>query len=304
MDNSLKESEPNANSISEENLDIDEVRLRRSAEFYAKCLSEVREWLAECLGDVHVPPAYDLEEDIRSGVLLARLANYFLPESVQLDKVFDLDTSRLHDQGLQYRHTDNILKWRRACESVGVMSILLPEPVDVYAGKNIRTIFAIIALANRLHSVGKAPPLRDQSDFILADADYEALRDRIAAASEIEGIDWEIIQRDHQKVEVVYIEERSAIEISSNIEASSAIEISDNSLASLRHLCKDSDVPDALYGGDFLVENQKEELSQVSENDLKERPTKLPAEKKESLLSHASKNLMKILRLTCCVVRI
>jgi len=204
------------------------------------------------LGDEHVPPAYDLEEDIRSGILLARLANYFSPESVQLDKVFDLDSSRLRDQGLQYRHTDNILKWRRACESVGVMSILLPEPADTYAGKNIRTIFAIIALASRLSSMGKAPQIRDQSDFVLTDADYEVLRDRIAAASETEGIDWDVIQRDRQKFEILRAEQIIA-------------DTSDHSLASLRHLCKALDLSHTLYDADFLLEAQKMRLNKLME---------------------------------------
>jgi hypothetical protein len=49
------------------------------------------------LGEDHVPPAYGLEEDICCGVLLARLANYFAPESVQLDKIFDLNKVFLID---------------------------------------------------------------------------------------------------------------------------------------------------------------------------------------------------------------
>lgn len=38
-----------------------------------------------------MPKATDLEEDFRSGILLARLANFFAPNLVSLDKIFDLD---------------------------------------------------------------------------------------------------------------------------------------------------------------------------------------------------------------------
>jgi hypothetical protein len=47
--------------------------------------------LADCLGEDSVPPAYELEEHFRSGILLARLANYFAPDLVSLEKIFDLD---------------------------------------------------------------------------------------------------------------------------------------------------------------------------------------------------------------------
>jgi hypothetical protein len=44
---------------------------------------------------------------------------------------------------------------------------LLPDPSDIYAGRNIRTIFALLELAKRLHRCGKAPPLRVCNDLVL-----------------------------------------------------------------------------------------------------------------------------------------
>lgn len=51
-------------------------------------------WLAECLGGESVPEPIELEEALRSGVLLAKLANYFAPELVAKDKIFDIDEVR------------------------------------------------------------------------------------------------------------------------------------------------------------------------------------------------------------------
>jgi hypothetical protein len=45
--------------------------------------------------------------------------------------------------------------------------VILPEPSDVYAGRNVRTIFALLALAKRLHRLGKAPMLRDHTEVHL-----------------------------------------------------------------------------------------------------------------------------------------
>lgn len=48
-------------------------------------------WLAECLADEPVPAPFDLEEALRSGVLLAKLAHFFAPDLVPREKIFDID---------------------------------------------------------------------------------------------------------------------------------------------------------------------------------------------------------------------
>lgn len=48
-------------------------------------------WLVECLGEEGIPTATELEEDFRSGVVLARLAHYFAPHVVAKEKIFDAD---------------------------------------------------------------------------------------------------------------------------------------------------------------------------------------------------------------------
>ncbi|CAD5206808.1 unnamed protein product [Bursaphelenchus okinawaensis] len=143
--------------------DLDAERRRRNIRLYVYRLYEVRNWLAECLTEADVPSPIELEEALRSGVLLAKLANYFAPDLVPLEKIFDLDQSRLRDEGYNYRHTDNINLWRRACLSVRIKEIVLSDPLDVYAGRNVKTVLALVTLANQLYRLRKSPPIRDQT---------------------------------------------------------------------------------------------------------------------------------------------
>lgn len=65
-------------------------------------------------------PTTDLEENLRNGVLLARLGNSFAPEVVPEKGIFDIrqEKYRQNDATPVYRHSDNIMQWRRAMESV------------------------------------------------------------------------------------------------------------------------------------------------------------------------------------------
>lgn len=164
-----------------ETLTMDEERQRRNVRIFVQRLNEVRNWMAECLGNDNVPASpMQLEESLRCGVMLAKLAHKFAPDLVPHDKIFDIDETRLVEHGLQYRHSDNTNLWRQACIAYKLREIVLPDPVDVYCGRNVRTIFALIALAKRLNFLGKAPPIREQVEHVeITEEEYKAIGERI-----------------------------------------------------------------------------------------------------------------------------
>ncbi|GMT29242.1 hypothetical protein PFISCL1PPCAC_20539, partial [Pristionchus fissidentatus] len=163
--------------------DIDERRLNRRAYDYLCRLLEVRNWLRECLQESDdsdlIPPVTELETTIANGVLLARLGNAFAPETVPMGKIFDQDQSRYRRElQLHYRHTDNIMLWRRAMESVRLPEIFIPETVDVYEGRNMKTIFCLYALAFHLYRMRKAPPIRNQAGMaVFSNTDMAVMRE-------------------------------------------------------------------------------------------------------------------------------
>ncbi|CAJ0946572.1 unnamed protein product, partial [Mesorhabditis belari] len=151
--------------------DIDEKRLNRKAYDYLCRLSEVRNWLVECLRDDSISPATTLESALQNGVLLARIANFFAPDVVPTTAIYDLDQNKYEtrlaadpenpENALVYRHTDNIVLWRKGLESIRLPEILIPETADVYEGRNAKTVFCLYALARQLHRMRRAPPIRN-----------------------------------------------------------------------------------------------------------------------------------------------
>ena len=71
-------------------------------------------WIEACIGE-EIPATVELEEGLRNGVVLAKLAHFITPEKVPLRKVYDKDLSRynvskLHAQlGLAVWYSGNIL---------------------------------------------------------------------------------------------------------------------------------------------------------------------------------------------------
>ncbi|CAL2028221.1 unnamed protein product [Caenorhabditis brenneri] len=143
--------------------DVDERRLNRVAyEYLCRC-EEVRTWLSECLKDDSIASITELEENLRNGVLLARLGNSFAPEIVPEKGIFDIKQEKYkqNESVPVYRHSDNIMQWRRAMESVRLPEIFIPETADVFEGRNMKTVFCLFALATLLHRQRKAPPMRN-----------------------------------------------------------------------------------------------------------------------------------------------
>ncbi|XP_053858985.1 ras GTPase-activating-like protein IQGAP2 isoform X2 [Vidua macroura] len=140
---------------------MDERRRQNIAYEYLCHLEEAKRWMEVCL-DEELPPTMELEEGLRNGVYLAKLAKFFAPNVVSDKKIYDVEQARYKRSGLHFRHTDNTVQWLRAMESIGLPKIFYPETTDVYDRKNIpRMIYCIHALSLYLFKLGLAPQIQD-----------------------------------------------------------------------------------------------------------------------------------------------
>ncbi|NXY73841.1 IQGA2 protein, partial [Glareola pratincola] len=141
--------------------EMDERRCQNIAYEYLCHLEEAKRWMEVCL-DEELPPTTELEEGLRNGVYLAKLAKFFAPNVVSDKKIYDVKQERYKRSGLHFRHTDNTVQWLRAMESIGLPKIFYPETTDVYDRKNIpRMIYCIHALSLYLFKLGLAPQIQD-----------------------------------------------------------------------------------------------------------------------------------------------
>ncbi|NXP48122.1 IQGA2 protein, partial [Heliornis fulica] len=141
--------------------EMDERRRQNIAYEYLCHLEEAKRWMEVCLEE-ELPPTTELEEGLRNGVYLAKLAKFFAPNVVSDKNIYDVDQARYKRSGLHFRHTDNTVQWLRAMESIGLPKIFYPETTDVYDRKNIpRMIYCIHALSLYLFKLGLAPQIQD-----------------------------------------------------------------------------------------------------------------------------------------------
>ncbi|XP_058512393.1 ras GTPase-activating-like protein IQGAP2 isoform X3 [Ochotona princeps] len=141
--------------------EMDERRRQNIAYEYLCHLEEAKRWMEVCLVE-ELPPTTELEEGLRNGVYLAKLARFFAPTMVSDKKIYDAEQTRYKKSGLHFRHTDNTVQWLRAMESIGLPKIFYPETTDVYDRKNIpRMIYCIHALSLYLFKLGIAPQIQD-----------------------------------------------------------------------------------------------------------------------------------------------
>ncbi|CAL8248362.1 unnamed protein product [Lota lota] len=140
---------------------MDQQRIQNVAYQYLCRLEEAKRWMEACLGE-ELPVPTELEEGLRNGVWLAKLAHHFSPNTTPLRKIYDMDQNRYKAQGLQFRHTDNINHWRNAMVQVGLPTIFHPETTDIYDRKNMpRAVYCIHALSMYLFRLGLAPQIQD-----------------------------------------------------------------------------------------------------------------------------------------------
>uniref|UniRef100_A0A8C7MEF5 IQ motif containing GTPase activating protein 2 n=1 Tax=Oncorhynchus kisutch TaxID=8019 RepID=A0A8C7MEF5_ONCKI len=140
---------------------MDERRRQNIAYEYLCHLEEAKRWMEACVEE-ELPPTTELEEGLRNGVYLGKLAKFFAPKMVSEKKIYDRDQARYKHTGLHFRHTDNTVQWLRAMESVGLPKIFYPETTDVYDRKNMpKVVYCIHALSLYLFKLGIAPQIQD-----------------------------------------------------------------------------------------------------------------------------------------------
>uniref|UniRef100_A0A673CKS0 IQ motif containing GTPase activating protein 2 n=1 Tax=Sphaeramia orbicularis TaxID=375764 RepID=A0A673CKS0_9TELE len=140
---------------------MDERRRQNIAYEYLCHLEEAKRWMEACLEE-DLPPTTELEEGLRNGVYLGKLATFFAPKMVSEKRLYDRDQTRYKSKGLHFRHTDNTVQWLRAMESVGLPKIFYPETTDVYDRKNMpKVVYCIHALSLYLYKLGIAPQIQD-----------------------------------------------------------------------------------------------------------------------------------------------
>nr|XP_015827985.2 ras GTPase-activating-like protein IQGAP2 [Nothobranchius furzeri] len=141
--------------------EMDERRRQNIAYEYLCHLEEAKRWMEACLEE-NLPPTTELEEGLRNGVYLGKLAIFFAPKLVSQKRIYDRDQARYKSKGLHFRHTDNTVQWLRAMESVGLPKIFYPETTDVYDRKNMpKVVYCIHALSLYLYKLGIAPQIQD-----------------------------------------------------------------------------------------------------------------------------------------------
>ncbi|MFH4974093.1 hypothetical protein AB6A40_000802 [Gnathostoma spinigerum] len=175
--------------------ELDEKRRNQLYYDYACRILEVRNWMGECIkkGNDRLRGTIEYEENfkmpevdvfvdsLRNGVLLARLANFFAPDIVPANKIYDIhQTSFGQNNKAVYYHVDNIKQWRDAVETVNVPKTLIPETTDIYNGRNtIQTVFCLYALARHLFSLRRGPPLRRETGIKFQPEVYKKIEESV-----------------------------------------------------------------------------------------------------------------------------
>ncbi|KAG0144428.1 hypothetical protein CROQUDRAFT_47337 [Cronartium quercuum f. sp. fusiforme G11] len=115
-------------------------------------VGEAKQWLEAVLAMSSIPKRLsvtELEQTLRDGVILAKLARRFLGAQA-VPKIF------IHPK-LQYRHSDNINYFFRFVRHVGLPELFIFELVDLYNAKNLpKVIYCIHVLSHLLAKRGMA----------------------------------------------------------------------------------------------------------------------------------------------------
>ncbi|KAG0000526.1 hypothetical protein BGZ65_004291 [Modicella reniformis] len=131
---------------------MDQSRKQVQAYDYLCHIGEAKEWIEACIGE-EIDSITTLEENLRNGVVLAKLARFFDPPSVK--KIFE-------HRVLQFKHSDNINCLFKAMRNVNLPEIFIFELTDLYDKKNIpKVIYCIHALSHMLANKGMAPNIKN-----------------------------------------------------------------------------------------------------------------------------------------------
>lgn len=110
--------------------------LLQAYEYLCHC-GEAKQWMEACVGEA-LGAVVEMENEMRDGVFLAKLARHFEPALVP--RIF------AHPK-LQYRHTDNVNYFFKFVHYVGLPVFFHFELTDVYEKKNFpKVVYCIHAL--------------------------------------------------------------------------------------------------------------------------------------------------------------
>ncbi|KAL1936301.1 hypothetical protein VTP01DRAFT_435 [Rhizomucor pusillus] len=131
---------------------MDKQRNTLQAYEYLCHIGEAKEWIEDCLQE-EIDPIIKLEETMRNGIILAKLAAWFTQGVVR--KIF-------MGSKLQFRHSDNINYFFEALRVVRLPQIFWFELTDLYEKKNIpKVIYCIHALSHLLARRNMAPSIKN-----------------------------------------------------------------------------------------------------------------------------------------------
>ncbi|KAJ2908165.1 iqgap- protein, partial [Coemansia aciculifera] len=129
---------------------------------------EAKEWMEACIAE-ELPGIATIEDSLRDGVALAKLAQKFCPEAV--GKIYQSPATATADSGLissgvrrrfVFKYTDNINFFLRAIRQVRLPRLFHFELTDLYDRKNMpRVIYCLHALSHFLLKMGIAPEMQD-----------------------------------------------------------------------------------------------------------------------------------------------
>ncbi|KAJ1963867.1 iqgap- protein [Dipsacomyces acuminosporus] len=132
---------------------------------------EAKEWIEACINET-LPDIEILEDSLRDGVSLAKLAKTFCPEAV--GKIYQLPPSasltkgnkKIISDGVRrkfiFKYTDNINFFLTAIRQVRLPRLFHFELTDLYDRKNMpRVIYCLHALSHFLLKMGIAPEMKD-----------------------------------------------------------------------------------------------------------------------------------------------
>ncbi|KAJ1721611.1 iqgap- protein [Coemansia erecta] len=135
-------------------------------------VSEAKEWIEACIAQ-ELPPVETIEDSLRDGVALAKLARTFCPEAV--GKIYEKPGATNGNlsamsgplsngvrQRFAFKFTDNINFFLRAIRQVRLPRLFHFELTDLYDRKNMpRVIYCLHALSHFLLKMGIAPEMQD-----------------------------------------------------------------------------------------------------------------------------------------------
>lgn len=147
---------------------MDRQRHALAAYEYLCHVGEAQQWIEGCLDEELEFGVTEMEDGLRDGVVLAKLARAFQGEQV----VRRIWTEAKH----QYRQTDNINYFFNFVRSVGMPETFMFELTDLYNKKNVpKVIFCIHVLSHLLARLGRAERMNNLlGQFEFTDEQLEA----------------------------------------------------------------------------------------------------------------------------------